>query len=179
MLKKQVIGVLTALAIVVGSLSLSPVSTQAAKGSPSLSPVSTHATKIIPFSDPTPDPSFTLIESQNKTFDNSYVYSAVSGVVGAFVGVAIPGSLGVQVAGGVGSSEITNWIFNLLGAQTYVYAQLRMGISFNTYINRYTFVESVCYYTNDSFITPTSVQYADTNTIVPDATLAQWGLHNP
>lgn len=161
---KKIAGLFIACAFLLGSVSF--VSNNA------------NAAPIINYSIPTPDASYTVVNAEYKTFDNSYFYSAIFSAISFIVTKKMPAleakSAGTAAATGV----ITQWIQNKLGASN-TYVQVRQGISFNSYYNYYTYVESVIWYTNDSYITPIDVYYADTLTRVPDDVLKLYNLKNP
>ncbi|MEV2281697.1 hypothetical protein ABNB88_12660, partial [Paenibacillus larvae] len=135
--------------------------------------------RISPRSIPTPGGSFTLVEHMYKTYGNGETVGAIATSVGiAFkqMGKAagVPGHF---IA--VGVAAISGWIKNQLEGRLVTYAELRLGISYNTYYGYYEYVETVTHYSDGSFSKPKQTQYVQTGYKVPDDILARYGLKNP
>ncbi|TJY39606.1 hypothetical protein E5161_18710 [Cohnella pontilimi] len=161
---KKIVILLFAFAVLLGSISFGSARVNAAPP--------------INYMDPGGGPSYTLVYSEYKTFDNSYVYSAIFSAVTFIVTKKVPALEAKSVGGSVATGLVTQWIQNKLGLGN-TYVQVRQGISYNTYYKMYTYVESVIWYTNNSYITPIDVYYSDTLVRVPDDVLALHGLKNP
>ncbi|TGV17922.1 hypothetical protein EN829_046975 [Mesorhizobium sp. M00.F.Ca.ET.186.01.1.1] len=150
---------------------LSPIQVLAAQ--PSNAPT-------IQYSIPDPGASFTLIAEKTETFDNTAVNAAVSSVLSFLFGKVTKLDKVKDSAGKIiGLSTIAAYINGKLSDHRFVYANVRLGISFNSYLGYYEYVESVVHYKDSSFSTPIDVYYAQTGTKVPDDVLAMYGLRNP
>jgi hypothetical protein len=171
---------LSAFAAVMGcSILLSPSSVDARVNSEPGNIIYIAEERISPRSFPTPGSSFTLVEHMYKTYGNGETVGAIATSVGiAFkqMGKAagVPGHF---IA--VGVAAISGWIKNQLEGRLVTYAELRLGISFNTYYGYYEYVETVTHYTDASFSKPKKTQYVQTGYKVPNDILARYGLKNP
>ena len=150
-----------------------------------LSPIQVSASQpstpaAIQYSIPDPGASFTLIAEKTETFDNTAVNAVVSAVLSVLFGKVtkldkVKDSTGKLI----GLTAIAGYINGKLSDHRLVYANVRLGISFNSHLGYYEYVESVVHYKDSTFSTPKDVFYTQTGTKVPDDVLAMYGLRNP
>ncbi len=153
------------------------LSTTTLAGSFIMSPVKTYAkTGIGIYSIPVEEDTFTLIDQQRKTFDNTYTYAGIYGAIGGIIGSFLPGGAG---AVGAATGIAATWVNNKLGVQQIVYTQVRLGLNFNDSLNYYEYVQSVVQFSSSNFSSPTDVTFVRTGEKVSDSILANYGLKNP
>lgn len=133
---------------------------------------------IIQFGIPDPGPSFTLMGERTEIFDNTMTYGTLYGMIGSGIAyLVVPTSLGWALAGGAGTGALTTYVNNLLGIKQILYTKIRVGLSWNSYLGYYEYVESIVRYTNNSLITVDDVYYVQTGTRVPDDVVRLYGLN--
>ncbi|MFB6365287.1 hypothetical protein ACFCP7_14620 [Paenibacillus elgii] len=134
----------------------------------------------VSYSIPDTGSSFTLIAEKTETFDNTLVNGVVSATLSYLFTKVTKLDVVKDKAGYIiGFSALTGYINSKLSDHRLVYAKIRLGISYNSYLGYYEYVESIVQYTNSSFNTPKDVYYVQTGTKVPDDVLAQYNLRNP
>ncbi|TVX85608.1 hypothetical protein [Paenibacillus agilis] len=167
---KMKLNVLVASTLALTTL-LSPLQAFAAQAKPAA---------ITTLSIPDPGSSFTLIGEKRETFDNTIVNNVLSAALAFIFGKVTKLEKVTNSAGYIiGLTALSNFINTKLSDSRYVYANIRVGVSYNSYLGYYEYVESVVHYKDANFNQIKEVYYAQTGHKVENDVLARYGLRNP
>jgi hypothetical protein len=134
--------------------------------------------EVLPTYIPSPEEgSFTLIGEVPRVFDNTSTNVAISlAVTEGLELIAKRAKLDLNPWVTKGVKAISAYVSGKLGENNKVYVILRQGISWNSYLNYYEYVNSDVYYVDSNWQTVTDVNYIQTGYRVPDDVLRLYGL---
>ncbi|MCM3273643.1 hypothetical protein [Paenibacillus elgii] len=131
---------------------------------------------VVTFDIPGDEGSFTLVGEEKTTYDNRYINGGIAASVKIFLDVIAKRTGTTRSWTGGTTSAIAGWIAIYLSDHSYHHVSIRTGISWNSYLGYYEYVNSLVTYSDGSFTRPINVQYTGTGTRVPKDVLKAYGL---